>query len=166
MKNYKEHRDGALVELTLLGNEKAYEELVIRHQNAVKGTAFKVTGNEYSAEDASQDAFVSAWMHLDSLRDRERFGSWVCSIAKNCARTLVSHYRSCAPDISLNILQDMELTAVSARTVHDNSRVRFRIVKLNENAKDPEDGEELEQFSKTFRYFGYHRTDQIGRAHV
>ena len=57
--------------------------------------------------------------------------------------------------------QDMELTAVSARTVHDNSRVRFRIVKLNENAKDPEDGEELEQFSKTFRYFGYHRTDLL-----
>ena len=111
MKNYKEHLDGALVELTLLGNEKAYEELVIRHEKAVKGTAFKVTGNEYSAEDASQDAFVSAWMHLDSLRDQERFGSWVCSIAKNCARTLVSHYRSCAPDISLNILQDMELTA-------------------------------------------------------
>ena len=111
MKNYKEHQDGALVELTLLGNEKAYEELVIRHEKAVKGTAFKVTGNEYSAEDASQDAFVAAWMHLDSLRDRERFGSWVCSIAKNCARTLISHYRSCAPDISLHILQDMELTA-------------------------------------------------------
>ena len=111
MKNYKEHRDGALVELTLLGNEKAYEELVIRHQNAVKGTAYKVTGNEYSAEDASQDAFVSAWMHLDSLRDRERFGSWVCSIAKNCARTLVTNYHNRVPDISLNILQDMELTA-------------------------------------------------------
>jgi RNA polymerase sigma-70 factor (ECF subfamily) len=111
MKNYKEHQDGALVELTLLGNEKAYEELVIRHEKAVKGTAFKVTGNEYSAEDASQDAFVAAWMHLDSLRDRERFGSWVCSIAKNCARTLNHHYRSCAPDISLHILQDMELTA-------------------------------------------------------
>ena len=111
MKNYKEHRDGALVELTLLGNEKAYEELVIRHQKAVKGTAFKVTGNAYSAEDASQDAFVAAWMHLDSLRDRERFGSWVCSIAKNCARTLVTNYQNRVPDISLNILQDMELTA-------------------------------------------------------
>ena len=47
MKNYKEHQDGALVELTLLGNEKAYEELVIRHEKAVKGTAFKVTGNEF-----------------------------------------------------------------------------------------------------------------------
>lgn len=111
MKNYKEHRDDALVEMTLLGNECAYEELVTRHQNAVKGTAYKVTGNTYSAEDASQDAFVAAWMHLDSLRERDRFGSWVCAIAKNCARRLVVHYQSCAPDISLHILQDMELTA-------------------------------------------------------
>ena len=54
--------------------------------------------------------------------------------------------------------RDMELTAVSARTVHDNSRVVFRIVRLNEGAKDPEDGEEQAQFSETFRYFGYHRT--------
>lgn len=55
--------------------------------------------------------------------------------------------------------RDMELTAVSSRTVHDNSRVIFRIVKLNNGAKDPEDGEEQAQFSKTFRYFGYHRTE-------
>ena len=111
MKNYRETKDDALVELTLLGNERAYEELVTRHQKVVKGTAYKVTGNEFSAEDASQDAFVAAWMHLDSLREREKFGSWVCSIAKNCARTLVTNYQNRVPDISLNILQDMELTA-------------------------------------------------------
>lgn len=111
MKNYRDTKDDTLVEMTLLGNERAYEELVTRHQNAVKGTAYKVTGNEFSAEDASQDAFVAAWMYLDSLRERDKFGSWVCSIAKNCARTLVTHYRSCAADISLHILQDMELTA-------------------------------------------------------
>ena len=112
MKAYRDKKDDVLVEMTLLGSEQAYEELVTRHQNAVKGTAYKVTGNEFSAEDASQDAFVAAWMHLDSLRERERFGSWVCSIAKNCARQLVTHYKSCAPDISLHLLQDMELTAL------------------------------------------------------
>ena len=57
---YNDKNDEVLVELTLLGDEKAFEELVIRHEKAVKGTAHKVTGNEFSAEDASQDAFVSA----------------------------------------------------------------------------------------------------------
>lgn len=94
MNGFKDKKDGALVELSLLGNEKAYEELVIRYEKSVKGTALKVTENEFSAEDASQDAFVSAWIKLDSLREPDKFGSWVCSIAKNCARSL-KDFRSC-----------------------------------------------------------------------
>ena len=52
--------DEILVELSLLGDDSAYAELVSRHQRAVMGTAYKVTENTFSAEDASQDAFVSA----------------------------------------------------------------------------------------------------------
>ena len=92
MSSLKDKNDGILVEMSLLGDQMAYEELVIRHEKSVKGTAYKVTENEFSAEDASQDAFVSAWIKLDSLREKEKFGSWVCSIAKNCARDLVVHY--------------------------------------------------------------------------
>ncbi len=102
---YKDTLDSALVEMTLLGNTNAYEELVSRHQKSVHGTAFKVTGNRYSAEDASQDAFVSAWMKLDSLRERDKFGSWVCTIAKNCARSIVTHYSCAAAEISLDLLR-------------------------------------------------------------
>lgn len=109
MKEYAEKTDDALVELTLLGNEAAFAELVTRHEKAVKGTAFKVTHNPWSAEDAAQDAFVSAWMRLNGLRDRDRFGSWVCAIAKNCARDLVVHYRNTVPDISLNLANEDDL---------------------------------------------------------
>lgn len=47
MNGFKDKKDGALVELSLLGNEKAYEELVIRYEKSVKGTALKVTENEF-----------------------------------------------------------------------------------------------------------------------
>ena len=60
MNNHFDKTDEALVELTLLGDETAYEELVTRHQRAVMRTAYKMTKNRFSAEDASQDAFVSA----------------------------------------------------------------------------------------------------------
>lgn len=53
--------------------------------------------------------------------------------------------------------QDMEITAVSARTVRENSHVTFTIVRLNENAADPEDGEQLDRFSKDFPYAGFHQ---------
>ena len=109
MKDLSFKTDETLVELTLLGNDSAYSELVIRHEKAVKGTAYKVTGNEFSAQDASQDAFVSAWMHLSSLSDPAKFRPWVCSIAKNSARRIEARYRSAIPDISLTLLEGADL---------------------------------------------------------
>lgn len=107
MTKYRDHKDDTLVQLALLGEDEAFEELVTRHERAVKGTAYKVTGNSYSAEDASQDAFVSAWMNLAALREPGKFGSWVCGIAKNHARQLVAHYRSAVPDISLDDIENI-----------------------------------------------------------
>ncbi|MBQ8310228.1 MAG: hypothetical protein IJX80_04345 [Clostridia bacterium] len=71
---YSEQNDSTLVERTLLGDEQAYEALVIRYQRAVIAAAYGITRDHYLAEDAAQDAFVSAWMKLDSLRDTEKFG--------------------------------------------------------------------------------------------
>lgn len=111
MKSYKDKKDDMLVEMTLLGEDRAFEELVNRHARAVKGTAYKVTQNEYSAEDASQDAFVSAWVKLDSLRERDRFGAWVCSIAKNHARDLVSYYSNAIADVSFDLIDGTSIAA-------------------------------------------------------
>ena len=109
MKKYERETDDVLVEKTLLGDSAAYSELVIRHERAVMGTAVKITGNEFSAEDAAQDAFLAAWMKLDSLRDRSRFSSFVCAIAKNCARDLRRRYSCAAPEISLSLLEYEDL---------------------------------------------------------
>lgn len=124
MTHYVNHSDDTLVELSLLGDQAAFEELVSRHERAVMGTAFKITENQFSAQDASQDAFVSAWINLDRLKERAKFGPWVCSIAKNKARTLVIHYRNAIPDISLDLLhnvsEDDELTEMlEAAELHE-----------------------------------------------
>ncbi|MBR6506391.1 MAG: sigma-70 family RNA polymerase sigma factor [Clostridia bacterium] len=105
MNGYKNTIDKDLVKMTLVGDEKAYEELVTRHERSVHGTAFKITKNRYSAEDASQDAFVAAWTKLDTLKEGEKFGSWICAIARNCALRIASHYRCAAADISFDAVQ-------------------------------------------------------------
>ena len=110
MNGFKNKSDDALVKMTLLGNNKAFEELVIRYEGKVKGTAYKVTKNRFFAEDASQDAFVCAWIRLDSLKDRSKFGSWVCSIAKNCALSLVRRYSHTRADISFETLENVILS--------------------------------------------------------
>ena len=83
--NYRNQNDETLVLLTLAGEKEAFEALVVRHQNAVIAAAASVTHNHFMAEDASQDAFVTAWMKLDTLKEPKKFASWVCRIAKNCA---------------------------------------------------------------------------------
>ena len=90
---YANQNDETLVSVSLTGNENAYEALVIRYQKAVIGAAYAVTRNHYTAEDAAQDAFVSAWIKLDCLREPSKYGAWVCNIARNCAKNLAARYR-------------------------------------------------------------------------
>ena len=104
---YKNEADETLVMLTLAGEQSAYEALVIRYQKAVIASAITITKNQFMAEDAAQDAFVTAWMKLNTLQEPKKYGSWVCRIAKNCALNMISRYRSFLPlDVvdNLNIM--------------------------------------------------------------
>lgn len=83
--------------LTLAGEQNAYEILVIRYQKAVISAAAAVTHNQFMAQDAAQDAFVTAWMKLDTLQEPRKFAAWVCRIARNCAMNMVMRYRSFLP---------------------------------------------------------------------
>lgn len=132
--------DETLVEMTLLGSTEAFEELVNRYQSKVFGTACKVTKNRISAEDASQDAFVSAWIKLNSLKDKTKFGSWVCSIAKNCAVSLLRHYRNASSDVCFELLENIDL---------DESRSEF--VSFYEQERDESLHETVEALSEKIR---------------
>lgn len=85
--------DETLVMLTLAGEQQAYETLVVRYERAVIAAANSVTRNRSLAEDAAQDAFVTAWMKLNLLREPQKYGAWVCRIAKNCAKNTVRRFR-------------------------------------------------------------------------
>ncbi len=106
---YQNESDETLVMLTLAGEQTAYEILVTRYQRAVITSAISITKNHFMAEDAAQDAFVTAWMKLNTLQEPKKYGSWVCRIAKNCALNMISRYRSFLPlDVvdNLNIFDD------------------------------------------------------------
>ena len=94
---YQNLTDEDLVMLTLAGEQAAYEVLVTRFQKTAIASAISVTKNHFMAEDAAQDAFVTAWMKLNTLQDPSKYGSWVCRIAKNCALNMISRYRSFLP---------------------------------------------------------------------
>ena len=94
---YQNETDETLVLLTLAGEQRAYEALVVRYQKAVVASAIAVTKSHFMAEDAAQDAFVTAWMKLNTLQETQKYSQWVCRIAKNCALNMLTRYRSFLP---------------------------------------------------------------------
>lgn len=107
---YRNQTDETLVLLTLSGEQRAYEALVVRYQSSVIASANSVVRNQFMAEDAAQDAFVTAWMKLNTLSEPSKFASWVCKIAKNCALSTIRRYRGIVP---LDQLENYEIATQS-----------------------------------------------------
>jgi RNA polymerase sigma-70 factor (ECF subfamily) len=80
--------DRQLVQRVLVGNREAYAQLVERYQHAAFAVAFKVIGNREAAEDAAQNALVSAYTSLHRLHDANAFGAWLLVIARREAMSM------------------------------------------------------------------------------
>jgi RNA polymerase sigma-70 factor (ECF subfamily) len=73
--------DADLVERARSGDPAAFGELVDRHRTAVYRAALTVLRSHADAEDAAQDAFVSAYRHLARFRGDSAFRTWLLTIA-------------------------------------------------------------------------------------
>ena len=49
-------------------------------------TAYRYLGNPADAEDAVQDALLSAYKHMDQFRGQAQISTWLVAIVNNCAR--------------------------------------------------------------------------------
>ena len=78
LNNYSESTSNSeLVRLSQLGDQTAFEQLVVRHQDLVFSLAFKLTGNKEMANDVAQEAFIRAWKAIDKFRGDSTFGTWI-----------------------------------------------------------------------------------------
>jgi RNA polymerase sigma factor (sigma-70 family) len=75
----------ALVLAARGGDLDAYGELVRRHQGAAVQAARAMGAGDW-AEDAAQEAFVSAWHALDRFVEDRRFRPWLLAIVVNEVR--------------------------------------------------------------------------------
>jgi RNA polymerase sigma-70 factor, ECF subfamily len=73
------------VERAKRGDTAAFEELTVQHSTDAYRLAAAMVGPD-DAADMVQDAFVSAWRTLPSLRDSDRWESWLRSILMNRCR--------------------------------------------------------------------------------
>ena len=69
--------DRVLVEQARGGDRDAFASLVHQVSDSLFAVAFRILRDNGLAEDALQDALVSAWRQLPHLRDVDRFEAWI-----------------------------------------------------------------------------------------
>jgi RNA polymerase sigma-70 factor (ECF subfamily) len=77
--------DAGLVAQAQGGKLEAFEELLRRHSQMVYRTLMAILGNPADAQDAMQDALLSAFKHIGGFQGRSKFSTWLVSIARNAA---------------------------------------------------------------------------------
>jgi RNA polymerase sigma-70 factor (ECF subfamily) len=97
--------DADLVGRIRSGDQSAFALLVERYRDVVGGIAFHYLRNLEEAQDAAQETFIHAYLHLDELREAPRFAPWLRRIAANrCLDTLRQRARESLPLSSLDEL--------------------------------------------------------------
>jgi RNA polymerase sigma-70 factor, ECF subfamily len=95
------HTDQRLVLAAQSGCQAAFGELWTLYSRRIYRTVFSITNNAQDAEDAMQESFLRAFLHLESFEGRSRFYSWLTRIAINSALGILRKRRS-HPETILN----------------------------------------------------------------
>src|ERR1700733_14812394 len=86
--------DICLVAAAKNGDHQAYAELCRRHSRQIFQTVRRITGNISDAEDALQEAFLKAYVHIGEFEGRSAFSSCLTRIAINSALMLLRKKRA------------------------------------------------------------------------
>ena len=75
--------DHALMSSVAKGDQRAFRQLVERHQNAVVGTVTKMLGNASDSEDIAQMVFIRIWKHAGNYKPDNKFTTYLYTIVRN-----------------------------------------------------------------------------------
>jgi RNA polymerase sigma-70 factor (ECF subfamily) len=90
----KQMSDEQLVLAAKDGDANAFVELRDRYSSKILRTTYRITRNWEDAEDALQDSFLKAFLHLNKFEGRSSFSSWVTRIAINTSLIIMRKKRA------------------------------------------------------------------------
>lgn len=72
-----------LIALAKNNDTKAFEQLIIRYQDAMYRHTYSLTRDEDAAQDMTQECFISAYNKINSYKAEYKFSTWLFRIATN-----------------------------------------------------------------------------------
>jgi RNA polymerase sigma-70 factor (ECF subfamily) len=107
----------ALIQAARGGDLDSFNRLVLAYQDLVYSHAFRMIGEEESADDATQNTFISAYNHLGSFRGGS-FKAWLLRIVTNACYDELRR-RKRRPTVPLEPLDDTGEEVESAKWMVD-----------------------------------------------
>ena len=98
--------EAELVSRAKNGERNAFSELVCIHAQGVRNVIYRMCGDTQVAEDAAQETFIRAWLHLASYRPQTSLRNWLYRIAVNAATDMLRKEKRILP----NALEDLPLS--------------------------------------------------------
>lgn len=106
--------DEELVGACRAGEAYAFDVLVGRWEDRIRGAAYRFLGSEDEARDVAQEAFLKAYRGLSGFKQEARFSSWLYQIATNLCRDRLRR-RKTRPHVSLEALEETGPVIVETR---------------------------------------------------
>jgi RNA polymerase sigma-70 factor (ECF subfamily) len=105
---------------------EAFGELVARFQDMAFGCAYAVLGDFYLAEDAAQEAFITAWQSLPQLRAPEAFPGWLRRVVLTRCNRLTRGKR--LHFVPLELAADAPSVAPDPHTAAEQREMRGKVL--------------------------------------
>jgi len=93
--------DKELLARVVEGDQGAFEELVRRHEKALVRWVWALLGDEEEARDVAQETFIKAYTHASRFNPRFGFKTWLYTIARNRAISVLRKRGRQATDIGI-----------------------------------------------------------------
>ncbi|HEV8573188.1 MAG TPA: sigma-70 family RNA polymerase sigma factor [Dehalococcoidia bacterium] len=117
--------DETLIAAAQQGDAAAFEELVLRYQEAAFRTAFLVLRDADEAKDAAQEGFVKAYKAIRTFRRGHEFRPWLLRIVVNQSLTMLRSRRRGSAATERLALREQPLPHTLDETVIDRERARL-----------------------------------------
>ena len=114
---------------TLRGNSNAYNEVVSHFKEMALRYAYKKLHNHFLAEEAVQEAFLTAFLNLPSLRNLNCFQQWFRSIIVSCIGRSIMQNDLNIPFTDLSEISNIPDTVQSEIDSLDHFKTIHRIQK-------------------------------------
>lgn len=95
----------------LKGDQNAFGEIIEIYKDKVFQICFRMIGNRHEAEDIAQEAFIRAYVNINSFNINLKFSTWLYRIATNLC---IDRIRKKKPDYYL----DAEIAGTEGLTMY------------------------------------------------